>query len=129
MFEIIVFLTIILVIFFSFLLFYEPKKERPLPIVRRSVFVVNEEEAAGNFISTLRPPDSGKHAYIMELNDEVFEKNVFIYWSGVVRVNERNCVINKNEMTCDVARKLDEPWKIIFADNLGEGDVIQIIIF
>lgn len=124
MLEFILLMIAIVVILYLLLRPSEPSIRK----VSRAVFVVNAEEAAGNFVITNRTPDAGKKIDIAYMTDEQFNKT-FVYFCGMMCVNDLKPVGKREDIKCDVARKMGEPWKIIFAENLSEGDVIQIAMF
>ena len=115
-------LVIILVIWIAFREESEPAASR-----RRAVYFFTDEEARENCINTKRIPDVGGPIDIKSMSDEEFFNRVIVS-SSIIYGNNPVSVSSRDELDMDVGRKAGEPWKLIFVEEMGIGDIIQIIV-
>jgi hypothetical protein len=94
---------------------------------QKAVFILNETEALGGYVFTDRLPDFGGRISIKDLTDEEFFNRVTVV-GVVVYANNEKSVFDRADIDLDVARKRGELEKILFAEELAVGDMIQVII-
>lgn len=94
---------------------------------QKAVFILNETEALGGYVFTDRLPDFGERISIKDFTDKEFFNRVTIV-GGVVYANNEKSVSDRADIDLDVARKAGELEKILFAEELAVGDMIQVIV-
>lgn len=130
--NIVVFILVIIFIFsyigFVIKIFtFKDNKRLETFSTRRAIFMLNELEASSGYLSTDRLPDFGDKINIKEMTDEEFFNRVTII-SSVVYCNNPKSVDDREDIELDIARKKDELHKILFAEDMGNGDLVQVII-
>jgi hypothetical protein len=103
------------------------EKSKPAASRRRAVYFFTDEEARENCINTKRIPDVGGPIDIKSMSDEEFFNRVVVS-SSIIYGNNPVSVSSRDELDMDVGRKAGEPWKLIFVEEMGIGDIIQIIV-
>jgi hypothetical protein len=93
----------------------------------RGVYDITNAEAAADTLDTSRAVDQGDQTTLGGFTDEQFRDNIFVYWNGQLLWNDPASAANKGAVQNDVARQTGSLNNLLFAGNLKNNAIIQIV--